>query len=115
MRIKEGQMLELKNGQTIGAEKEIERFATVLLSAGLRGYLLRPQYYEEHRALVETGGEDVIWQIAREMYDRAVKMDEMISEIFDRTALSEDEKETFLQGLKEAYAKKAKEGEHERA
>lgn len=66
MRIKEGQLLELKNGQTISAEEEIARFATVLLSAGLRGYLLPPQHYEEHRALVEAGGEDVIWQIARE-------------------------------------------------
>ena len=51
--------------------------------------------------------------IAQEMYDKAVKMDEMIYEIFGKTDLSEDEKEAFLQGLKESYAKKMEEAKHE--
>jgi len=109
MRIKEGQQLELKNGQTIGAEEEIERFATVLLGAGLRVYLLRPQYFEEHRALVETGGEDVIWQIVREMFDSAVILEDKIFKMFGNADLSEEEQEALLRDLKEAYAKKAKE------
>ena len=41
MRIKEGQMLELKNGQKIDAEEEIERFANVLIAGGLAYYLRR--------------------------------------------------------------------------
>ena len=113
MRIKEGQMLELKNGQTICAEEEIERFANVLIASGLAYYLLFPKHFERDRALVEIGGEDVVRHIAQEMNDKAVKMDEMISEIFDKTDLSEDEKEAFLQGLKEGYAKKMGEAKHE--
>jgi len=112
MRIREGQLLELKNGQTIGAEKEIERFATVLLSAVLRGYLLRPQHFEEHRALVEAGGEDVIWQIARGMYEGAVFFEDIIFKTFGYEGVPEEVQEAL--GLQEAYAKKAKEGEHER-
>lgn len=109
MRIREGQLLELKNGQTISAEKEIERFATVLLSAGLRGYLLRPHYYEEHRALVEAGGEDVIWQIAREMYDRAVILEDIIFKMVGNADVPEEVQEALLRGVKEAYSEKAKE------
>lgn len=113
MRIKEGQMLELKNGQTIGAEEEIERFANVLIASGMAYYLLCPQNFVRDRALVAAKGEDVVRQIAREMYENAVKMDEMITEIFDKTDLSDEEKEAFLQGLQEAYAKKAKEAKHD--
>ena len=115
MRIKEGQMLELKSGQTIGAEEEIERFANVLISAGMAYYLLFPKHFERHRVLVEIGGEAVVRRIAREMYDKAVKMDEMIYEIVDKTGLSEDEKDALLQGIKEAYAEKIEEAKHERA
>lgn len=116
MRIKEGQMLELKNGQTIGAEEEIERFANVLIASALSYYLRYPQHYEKDRALVEAGGEDVVRRIAREMYDKAVKADEvidMIFEIFDRTDLSEDEKEAFVQHLGEAFSEKMEAAKHE--
>lgn len=113
MRIKEGQLLELKNGQTIGAEEEIERFANVLIASGMAYYLLFPKHFERDRALVEIGGEDVVRHIAREMYEKAVKMDEMIYEICDKTDLSEDEKEAFLQYVKEAYAEKIEEAKHE--
>lgn len=117
MRIKEGQMLELKNGQKIGAEEEIERFANLLVASGLAYYLLFPKNFERDRALVADKGADkgvdVVRHIAREMYEKSVKMDEMVSEIFDKTDLSEDEKEAFLQGLKESYAKKMEEAKHE--
>ena len=118
MRIKEGQTLELKNGQTISAEEEIERFANVLAAASVAYYLLYPRHYEKDRALVEaegkkTEGKDVVRLIAREMYDKAVMLDEMIYEIFAQTDLSEDEKEALLQGLAEAFSDKEKEDDHE--
>ena len=87
--------------------------ANALIASGLAYYLLCPQNFVRDRALVAAKGEDVVRQIARGMYEKAVKMDEMIHEIIDKTDLSEDEKEAFLQYVKEAYAKKAKEGEHE--
>ena len=113
MRIKEGQLLELKNGQTIGAEEEIERFATGMAAACVAYYLLSPERFEKDRALFKAEGEDVFWKIAREMYEKKVKMDEMIYEIFDKTDLSEDEKEAFLQYVKEAYTEKIEEAKHE--
>lgn len=94
MRIKEGQLLELKNGQTISAEEEIERFANVVVSACVAYYLLYPQHYNNDRALVETGGEDAVMKIAQEMYDNAVKVDEMIEMIVDTVGWTD----SFRQG-----------------
>lgn len=80
-----------------------------MLGAGLRVYLLRPQYFEEHLALVEAGGEDVIWQIAREMYERAVIFDDILFEMFGNADVPEKVQEALLRGVKEAYSEKAKE------